>query len=196
MSKIIKLLILVSFLSAYIPVHANDYNHLNNIQENEVYAGAYLNFKFGQNSKSTNHQKLRYGLSAGLRQQSFSFTGKPSFNTQSQFFYSRNNSLFAQPYLKEINVFNTSFTKNGFNSLNFANIPIYKRSANGDLEFIRFGLDDSEEGKGRSTGSKVAIWTLGILAGAAVLLLIVPCLDSEEEGSLGEQINDGFCVFS
>jgi hypothetical protein len=195
-SKIIKLLVLLSFTAVYSPVHANDYYHLNNIQQGEAYAGAYLSFKFGNNSRTQNKQKLRYGLSAGLRQQNLSLTGNPSFNIQDRFFYSRNNSLFAQSHIREIRVFDTNFDSEGFKSLNFANVPMYKRGVNGELEFIRLGLDGDEEGEGRSTGSKVALWTLGILAGAAVLLLVVPCLDNEEEGSIGDRVNDGFCAFN
>jgi hypothetical protein len=42
----------ISLLSMYSHASANDFNNINGLQQNEVYAGAYLTFKFGAATKS------------------------------------------------------------------------------------------------------------------------------------------------
>jgi hypothetical protein len=56
-------------------------------------------------------------------------------------------SRFLKPRLKELRVFDTAFDDQGFKSVNFANVPVFARNQNGELEFVKFGLDDEETGK-------------------------------------------------
>lgn len=163
----IKLLVLLAFLIVYSPVSANDLNNLHGFQQNEAYAGAYLTFKFGGNLKKAEKNRLKYGFSVGLRWQNFSFSGIQEFSLPNEFNRLSTNSLFTKPRLRELRVFDTSFDSAGFKSVNFANVPVFKRGKNGEIEFIKLGLDENEK-DGVEPGT-ILKWGLIIWGGILVL---------------------------
>lgn len=182
MRFIVKLLILMSFLVVYSPTYANDFASLNGFQQNEAYAGAYLSFKFGAGSKRIKKNRIKYGIAAGLRRQSFSFSGISSFNNHLDIYNYHDNSLFEQSKLREVRVFDTAFDREGFKSVNFANIPVYKRNQYGELEFVKLGLDDTDT-NGSSPWKTAFKWGAivmgGILLGIITLAIII---DDEDFG--------------
>lgn len=168
MGVLFKLFTLCSLLVVCMPVRANDFHHLNGFQQNEAYAGAYLTFKFGSNARQSSKNNFKYGLSAGVRQQSFDFYGTTPINTHNNMYNFQANSLFEHSKIRQVRIFDTTFDGDGFKKINFANIPVYQRNQYGELEFIKFGFDGGDD-DGASPW-RIIKW-IAIVGGIAVVTI-------------------------
>jgi len=168
----------------YSPANANDFSNFSNLRQNEAYAGAYFTFKFGGDSKNAKNNRFQYGLAGGLRRSSFDFNGRPNFSNAADTLFPYSQSVFSQRQFKEVRIFDTAFDASGFDKFSLANIPVYKRNQYGELEFLKFGLDenDSSDGIVKKSG-RILLISAGVIVlvlGAAALAFN-PSTDFDED---------------
>ncbi len=143
----ITLFILVFFCFQAVSVSAQSYDEHT---ARAKYAGLYVSVSFGQ--RTTEQSKVKFGFTAGLRQDQFSgrfnLTGRKVFQGR---------------------LLDLQFNQKGFRKLSFAGTNLMHKDASGGLVYL-----DGEGGDGMSLGGKILIGTgIVVVVAAGAFYFIV-----------------------
>ena len=130
-------------------------------RDSAAYAGLYVSIPFGHTARKI-EDEYKLGFKAGLRQDRR---------------FSRNGLTKTSSFTAD--VVDLNFSQQGFNKLTLAGIPVVYTDIYGRAHY----LGEDEDSDGGSTIGKIALWSLGIVVGAAVIVAVAVevCFDEDDE---------------
>lgn len=138
-------------------------------QDRALYAGAYFSMSFGDIRKSAHHP-VRYGFSAGFRQQNFGVNDRLSNHS-----LVRNDRHlgFAGYGNIDARVFDLNFSDRGFEKISFAGLAFVEKDTFGQMQHLGRSGALSADGDDENGGAgKALLWT-GVAVGVAIGIVAI-----------------------
>lgn len=169
-------LVAVLCLALTAPTQAYDtYSDTLDARSGDLYAGAYLTFRFGGARKAQTDNQFKYGFRAGLQAPNRGFLAAQRYDLTGR-------RVLGQKKL-QLNLLDTSFDRHGFEKLSLAGAPLVFRGSDGQIYVLSA---DSENGEGKDgSGFKkvgtILLWTGVVIAGIVVVSALSACADGESK---------------
>jgi len=158
------------------PTQAYDtYGETLDARSGDLYAGAYMTFRFGGPRKAQTDDQLKYGFRAGLQAPNRGFLAARRYDLTGR-------PVQGRQKLK-LNLLDTSFDRQGFEKLSLAGAPLVFRGTDGQIYVFSA---DGQDGDGKSSSAlkkvgKAALWTGVVVVGLVAVLALGSCVDGKSK---------------
>jgi len=158
------------------PANAYDqYTDTLDARGTDLYAGAYVTFRFGGSQNANSGEEFKFGFRAGLQAPNRGFLSTRQYDLTGR-------RVLGQQRMN-LTFLDTAFDQQGFDKLSLAGAPLVFRGSDGQIYVLGVDGEEGEDNDGSAlkTAGKVVLWTGVVIVGAMAAAALATCVDGESK---------------